>query len=258
MESLSGEDSIEMAQVLEKAFTTLKLQSMNCVIVDYDAGARARLVQLAGLVEGLCVEAEYGTATEAYQYCCDRSVDLLLLDIGTPDMSGLEVGRMLKETATQIVFTTVKKDYAAEAFDLNAADYLLKPVEPGRFLRAIDKVRGQLSRRRDAAASAEEECIFIRDCSVLRRLRFDDILFAEATGDYVKLHTRERNYSVHITFKTAEQRLPGGRFVRVHRSFIVALDKIDSLQDGGIFIGSKFVPVADTYRRALNQRIRVI
>ncbi len=230
---------------------------MNCVIVDNDASDRARLVQLARQTDSLSIEAEYGTAMEAYQHCCGQRVDLLLLDIETPDISGLELSRLLKDTAIPIVFTTVRKDYAAEAFELNAVDFILKPINGDRFLQAIDKVRSR-QMTQNCVTPPDEDYLFIRDCSILRRLRLDDVLFAEATGDYVKLHTKERNYSVHITFKGLEQRLPPGRFVRVHRSFIVALDKIDSLQDGGIFIEGRFVPVADTYRRALNQRIRVM
>lgn len=243
---------------------------MNCLIVEDNADIRARLAQLARAAGDISIEGEYATTKEALRFLRRNAVDLLLLNIR---MQGIGQIRKLKDQRPLIVFTSPGREHAAEAFELNATDCLVQPVGEDRFMRAMEKVRNLLEKRDPAAGrggsaaglsragasgTGHGDCIFIRDSAILRRLRLEDILFAEATGDYVKLHTREKNYSIHITFRTAEESLPATRFLRVHRSFIVALDKIDSLQDGGIFIGGRFVPVADTYRRALNQRIRVI
>jgi len=230
---------------------------MTCIIVEESAQARANLRRLAATMDDLTVAAEYPTAMEAYQDLQVARVDLILLDVDTHDQSGLELIRRLKSYDPLVIFTAARKNYAAEAYDLDVTDYLLKPVSPERFFRAIGKVRNLL-RSRTMLPAANEEYIFIRDSTILRRLRLDDILFAEAMGDYVKVHTHQRVYSIHVRFKTVEERLPAARFVRVHRSFMVALDKIDSLQDGGVFIDSRFVPVTNTYRKALTNRIRVI
>jgi DNA-binding LytR/AlgR family response regulator len=153
-----------------------------------------------------------------------------------------------------VVFTAAQKQYAAEAFDLDVVDYLVKPVSPERFFQAIFKVRGRLK----GMVTGEDEHLFIRDSTILRRLRLDDILLAEARGDYVKVYTRQQTYCIHVRFGVVERRLPRARFIRVHRSFIVALDKIDHFQDGGVFIEDRFVPVTETYRKALSNRILVI
>ena len=230
---------------------------MTCIIVEESEFARANLRRLAATIEDLTVAAEYPSAMEAYQDLQAVRVDLVLLDVDAPDQSGLEFTRRLKSCAPLVIFTAARKQYAAEAFELDVADYLLKPVSPERFFRAIDKVR-DLLRSRIPARGPDEEHIFIRDATILRRLRLDDVLFAEAMGDYVKVHTRSRVYCIHVRFKIIEERLPQHRFIRVHRSFIVALDKIDNFQDGGVFVDERFVPVADTYRKSLTSRIRII
>jgi len=230
---------------------------MTCIIIEENAFVRANLRRLAASVDDLTVAAEYPSAMAAYQDLQAMRVDLILLDVDTPDQSGLELTRRLKSCDPLVIFTAARKQYAAEAFDLDVADYLIKPVTPERFFRAINKVR-DLLRSRSPVMPADEEYLFIRDSTVLRRLRLDDILYAEATGDYVKIHTPGQTYSIHGRFKTVEQRLPAARFIRIHRSFIVAMDRIDSVQDGGVYIDSRFVPIADTCRKALTSRIRVI
>ncbi|CAM3957974.1 LytTr DNA-binding domain-containing protein [Pedobacter westerhofensis] len=103
-----------------------------------------------------------------------------------------------------------------------------------------------------------ENHIFIRDTNVIRRLKLDDILFAEAMGDYVKLHTQEKLYAIHTKLKTVEERLPSCSFLRIHRSYIVALNKIDTFQGGSLQIGSRFLPVSDTYKKILNVRMNIL
>lgn len=103
----------------------------------------------------------------------------------------------------------------------------------------------------------KDEFLFVRDSYITRRLKLDDIFYAEAMGDYVKFYTKEKAFVIHSTMKAAEERLPKEGFIRVHRSYIIAVGKIDTLQDGGIMINGKFIPVADAYRKALNTRMNV-
>jgi hypothetical protein len=105
---------------------------------------------------------------------------------------------------------------------------------------------------------SNNDCIFIRDNSIIRRLNTADILYLEAMGDYVKFHTDKKIYTIHCTLKSAENRLPALKFLRVHRSFIIALNKLDSVQDGGLIIRERFIPVADNYRKILHQRMNVL
>jgi DNA-binding LytR/AlgR family response regulator len=230
---------------------------MTSIIVEEDASARASLRKLVATVDDLIITAEYSSAMEAYQDLLALQVDLILLDVDSPDETGLELARKLKSWDSLVVFIAARKQYAAEAFDLNVVDYLVKPVSPERFFQAIFKIRSRLKVRVPGVA-AEDEHLFIRDSTVLRRLRLDDVLLAEAKGDYVKVYTHQQTYCIHVRFGVVERRLPGTKFIRVHRSFIVALDKIDNFQDGGVFIEDRFVPVTETYRKALIDRILVI
>ena len=231
---------------------------MNCIIVDDNEIARATLRQLASRVNDIAIAGECSDAMEAYNLLQEQPIDLILLDIEMPGMSGLELTRNLGNKRPIIIFTTSKKEYATEAFDLNVADYIVKPITPARFMQAIDKVKNILQSQSEEVKMEQDEFIFIRDSNVVKRLKLDEILYAEAMGDYVKLHTSQRFYAIHTTLKGVEQRLPSNKFLRVHRSYMVAIDKIDTIQEGVLIINGKPVPVADAYRATLNKRMNVL
>lgn len=231
---------------------------MNCIIVDDNRIARTTMRQLAGKIKNLQVVGECASAEEAFELLKTEKVDLLLLDIEMPGMSGIELTRELREPRPLIIFTTSKKDYAAEAFDLNVVDYIVKPVTPGRFQLAMEKAEEIYNSSAEEMQASGDEFIFIRDGNIVRRLEFTDINYAEAMGDYVKLHTPSRFYAVHATLKLVEERLPAAKFTRVHRSYIVAVSKIDSIQDGTLIINGKPVPVADSYRAQVNKRLNIL
>ena len=231
---------------------------MNCLIVDDNKIARATLKQLAGQVKDIIVTGECANAMEAYNMLQVNPVDLILLDIEMPGLSGMELTRNLGNKRPLIIFTTSKKEYAAEAFELNVADYIVKPVTPARFIRAIEKAKEIMASHSEEMNLSGDEFIFFRDSNIVRRIKLEDILFAEAMGDYVKLYTPLKYFAIHNTLKTVEKKLPDSRFVRVHRSYIVALNKIDTLQDGALVIQGHPVPVADAYRAALNKRMNIL
>jgi DNA-binding LytR/AlgR family response regulator len=231
---------------------------MNVLIIDDNKMARMTLKQLAEKIDDLSIVAECQSAFEAYNLLLSEPVDLLLLDIEMPGMSGLELTKNLTNKHPIIIFITSKREYAADAFDLNVVDYIIKPVSGTRFIQAIDKARQILDSLKEEVNFKEDEFIFIRDSNIIRRLKLDNILFAEAMGDYVKLYTLEKFYAIHTTLKAVEERLPVSRFIRVHRSYLVAIDKIDSMEGGALIINRKPVPVADAYRSALNKRMNII
>jgi DNA-binding LytR/AlgR family response regulator len=231
---------------------------MNALIIDDNKIARTTMRQLAGKVADLVVVGECANAMEAFDQLRVQPIDLLLLDIEMPGMTGLELTRDLDDMRPLIIFITSKKEYAADAFDLNVVDYLVKPVTTPRFIQAIDKAREVWESTREEVKSAADEFIFIRDSNIVRRLGFDQILYAEAMGDYVKLYTPERFYAVHTTLRAVEERLPASRFLRVHRSYLVAIDKIDTLDGGALVVNAKPLPVADAYRAALNKRMNIL
>lgn len=230
---------------------------MKALIVDDNDIARTTLSHLAKQVPNLTIVNEYSNAIEAYHHLQNNQVDLIFLDIEMPEMTGIELTKALSGKETIIIFTSSNKDYALEAFELNIADYILKPVMPARFLQAVSKAQSILDSRKEDVEVTKDEFLFVRDSNITRRLKLDDIFYAEAMGDYVKFYTREKMFAIHGTMKSAEERLPKDNFIRVHRSFIIAVDKIDTLQDGGIMINGKFIPVADAYRKSLNTRMNV-
>jgi DNA-binding LytR/AlgR family response regulator len=231
---------------------------MNTLIVDDNKIARTVMKQLASQVKDILLAGECASAMDAYNLLQEQPVDLILLDIEMPGMNGLELIKNIGNPRPVIIFTTSKKEYAVEAFELNVADYIVKPVTPARFIQAINKAREILESNKEEFETNEEEFLFIRDSNIIRRLKLEDILFAEAMDDYVKLYTAQKFYAIHATLKSVEERLSAKKFIRVHRSYIVALNKIDTIQDGALIINGKPLPVADTYRASLNKQIKVL
>ena len=231
---------------------------MNCLIVDDNKIARITMRQLAGSIKEINVVGECANAMDAYNILQEQKTDLVLLDIEMPGMTGLELVKNLGKKKPVVIFTTSKKDYAVEAFELNVADYIVKPITPARFILAIDRAKEILQSNTEDVKFKDDEVVFIRDSNIVKRLKIDEILYAEAMGDYVKLFTPQRFFAIHATLKKVEERLPVSNFLKVHRSYIVAVNKIDTIQDGAVIINGKSIPVADAYRSALNRKLDII
>ena len=231
---------------------------MKCIIVDDNKLARMALKQLVSQVSALELVAECNDAIEALDSLNSIQVDLLLLDIEMPDMTGLDLIRKLGNNKPLIIFTTAKTDYAVEAFELNVVDYLVKPIALPRFKQAIEKAQETIESNKQEVKVEEQGFVFVKDNGVLKRIAIDDILFLEAMGDYVKVHTAQKFHVVHATLKSIEEKLPSSKFIRVHRSYIVAINKIDYIQEGTISIGKTTIPVADTHKSNLNKRLNLL
>ena len=231
---------------------------MKCIIVDDNKMAQMALKQLVSQVQGLDLIAECNDAVEALDVLESHQVDLLLLDIEMPGMTGLDLIKKLGNTKPLIIFTTAKKDYAVEAFELNVVDYLVKPIALPRFKQAIEKALETLDSNKQELKVEEQGFVFVKDNGILKRIAIDDILFLEAMGDYVKVHTSQKFHVVHATLKSIEEKLPSSKFIRVHRSYIVAINKIDYIQEGTISIGKTTIPVADTHKSNLNKRLNLL
>jgi len=231
---------------------------MNCLIIDDNKMARTAMKQLAAQIDDLTVVGECSNAMQAYNLMQSQAVNILFLDIEMPEMTGLELTRQLSDKKPIIVFTTSKKEYAVDAFELDVADYIVKPVTPSRFLQAVEKVREIYNSNKVDVSVEEKEFVFIRDNGILKRLLIDDIHFLEAMGDYVKVFTQQKFHAIHVTLKSVEDKLPSGKFLRVHRSYIVAVNKIEKIEEGVIVINNKTVPVADAYRNVLNKYLNIL
>lgn len=232
---------------------------MKVLIVDDNQIARTTIKALLTQLDDIEIAGECETAMEAFDFVLKGNIDLVLLDIEMPGMSGIEfIKNIQQDQRPLIIFITSKRDYALDAFDLNVLDYVVKPIVLARFKQAIEKAKETLALKHEEIKSDDEQFIFVRDSNIIRRLKFDELLFAEAMGDYVKLHTPQKFFAIHSTLKAVEERLPAQLFCRVHRSYIVAIDKIEMIQDGAIIINKKMIPVADSYRAVFNRRINVL
>lgn len=216
------------------------------------------LKQLVMQVPSLELIAECNDAREALDSLDSKQVDLLLLDIEMPDMNGLDLIRKLGNQRPLIIFTTAKKDYAVEAFELSVVDYLVKPITLPRLKQAVERAGEVLESNKEEVKVEEQGFVFVKDNGILKRISIDDILFLEAMGDYVKVHTSQKFHVVHATLKSIEEKLPASKFLRVHRSYIVAINKIDYIQEGTISIGKTTIPVADTHKSNLNKRLNLL
>ncbi len=231
---------------------------MHCLIVDDNMIARMAMKKLVEQVKDLVLIGECENAVEAYNIVSKNHVDLLLLDIEMPSVSGIELTKNLGKKSPFIVFTTAKTDYAVDAFELNVVDYLVKPIEPARFLKAIERVREAIESTKEQIEVKDKEFVFVKDNGVLKKINADDILYLEAMGDYVKVFTSQKFHIVHATLKSIEEKLPASKFMRVHRSYIIALKKIDFIEEGVININTTSIPVADAYKATLNSRLNLL
>jgi len=207
----------------------------------------------------LVLSGSYMTALDALLHIKGDSTDLLFLDIQMPDLSGIELLRSLSP-APMVIFTTAFREFALDAFELNAVDYLLKPFPFDRFLLAVNKAIDYSRYLSAGPASAgqapdEEAPFFLRDGVKLVQLRLGDILYAEALREYVKIVTATKTWLVHQSMKSLEEQLPAALFVRTHKSYIVAIRKITSIEGGTVLIGKISLPISRQDKNEVLEKI---
>ena len=230
---------------------------MKCLIVDDNKLARMATSELLNQSKLVTLVGECSNGIEAYEFVKSKEVDLVILDIEMPGMSGIEVLKSLPQGPI-VIFSTSKKTYAADVFELNVADYIIKPVSMPRLIQALQKAQMIYNHRNITISKVEHEFIFLKDKGALRKIKLSDILWIEAMGDYVKIHLPEKWFMLHSTLKSLEEKLPFSKFLKVHRSYIVALDKIDYIEEGVIYINKSPVPLTETYKGILMDRLNLI
>lgn len=227
------------------------MNTLKCMIVDDEPLAVRMLENYIARTEGLKLTASFNDPVRALQAFDELEVDLLFLDIQMPELDGLNLSRQVP-SATRIIFTTAFRQYAYESYEVNALDFLLKPIRYQKFLTAIEKARQWFIR--DTIPTDEtirQNSMFIRADSMLHRIDFDKILYVSGLKDYVNifLEGEKRPIVTHLTMKSVEEILPVDRFMRVHRSYIIALDKIRAIdRNNCIYIGNEVIRVTDAYR----------
>lgn len=235
---------------------------LTCVIVDDNEINRLTLEHMVELTPELELAASLAGSLEALQYFRQGGrADVLLLDIEMPHLSGLELARLLPQPAPVVVVVTSHRDFAVDAYELHAADYLVKPVDFSRFThsitRLLDKHRKALAPS-PAPAPVEEVSseLFVKVGSRMIRLDFNEVLYIEALSTYSVLVTRKQKHIVYLTLKAITERLPFAHFVRVHRSYIVNTQLIDAVEDNMLRMGDYEVPVGKSYQDVFYQGLR--
>jgi two-component system response regulator LytT len=200
---------------------------------------------------GLKLVGLFDNPIDATEFLTDKKVDLIFIDIQMPDLSGIEFTRLM-EKGPKVIFTTAYEKYALEGYKLEIVDYLLKPFSYEEFLAAVQRVQKIMNLEQKALikVDANNEFLFLKSDYKIKRINFNDILYIEGLKDYVKVYTR--NHAKPIlsltSLKLLEAKLPVNKFMRVHRSFIVNLEKIDTIERSRIVFGKEYIPVSDQYK----------
>lgn len=224
---------------------------MRAIAIDDEPLALEVVRSHASKVPFLELTAEFTDAFKALEFMQKEKVDLIFLDIKMPDISGLDFFRSLSKKPL-VIFTTAYSEHAVSSFDLDAVDYLLKPFSLARFIKSCNKAY-ELHNFRNSAEP--DNFIFVKDGYDQLKIRFEDILYLEAAGNYVTFTLREKKVLTRSTFMEATNLLPPDKFVRIHRSFIVSVEKIDKVERHQVTIQNIKVPVSGAYREELQKAL---
>lgn len=238
---------------------------MNCIIIDDEATARAIISQLCDNESNLNVIEEFPNAIQAIKYLNQNEVDLIFLDIHMPDFTGFDFIETIKNPP-KIILTTSDANFAIQAFEYDCiVDYLVKPITPERFAKAVQKAESttQTTKNKPKKTVDEVETTSGNDLYVnidrrLIKIDIPSIYLVEAKGDYIQIKTENKNYTVHSTLKKIEDKLPDSLFLKIHRSYIINVDKIIDIEDNSVLIKKDVVPVSRSNRPELMKRLNLL
>ncbi len=236
---------------------------IKCLIVDDEPLALDVLEAYIDRLDDLELVGRLDNAVEAFNVLQKEEVELLFLDIQMPKLTGIDLLKNISDPP-QVIFTTAYRDYALQGYELDVVDYLLKPISFDRFLRAVNKVIQQSSRDSSPASATTEDLdsgeahIYLKSDKKMVKIPLADILYIESLKDYIRVFTPEKNVTAYQRISFMEEKLPSHKFIRVHRSFIVNLDKVDAYSTPSVEVGGKEIPIGRNYRqdvlKALNDQ----
>lgn len=238
---------------------------MNCIIIDDEATARAIIRQLCSNEPSLNILEDFPNAIQAIKYLNQNDVDLIFLDIHMPDFIGFDFIDTIKNPP-KIVLTTSDPNFAIQAFEYDCiVDYLVKPITPERFAKAIVKAETTSISSSEEPKEAEEQVetssgndLYVNIDRRLIKIDIPSIYLVEARGDYIHVKTEDKNYTVHSTLKKIEEKLPDSLFLKVHRSYIINVDKIIDIEDNSVLIKKDVIPVSRSNRSELMKRLNLL
>jgi DNA-binding LytR/AlgR family response regulator len=244
---------------------------MTCAILDDEPLALDLLADYCAQVPGLELKGQFDDALAGLAFLQDTPVDLVFLDIHMPRLTGIQLAQLLPQPGPRIIFTTAYDQYAVRSYELNAADYLLKPIAFERFLQAVQKVRQQLAGASTTPAAsglapapaasvehqpASSDAMFVKNEHRLQRVAFNDILYIEGMKEYLMIYTATGKVLTLQSFRRVEEVLPPDRFARIHKSYLVALSRIEHLERGKVQVAGRLLPIGDTYRESFASLIK--
>ena len=232
---------------------------MDCFIIDDEQMARDSLKWHCSKIDTLNIKGEFSNPIEAMEELEKNCPDLIFLDIHMPELTGIELLKNLT-MKPKVILTTTDSSFALDSYEYDVVDYLIKPFNFPRFLKAYNKVIGQIEQVKHQSPPENETAneLYVNINKKLIRIPVGEVLFVEACGDYAKIKTSDSNHVVHTTMKKIIDKLPQDKFQKVHRSFIVNLSKIVDIQDNSILIEDKVIPVSRSNKQALLKRLNMI
>lgn len=232
---------------------------IKALIVDDEPLAQNVIRQYAAKIPGLVIAGACNDAICAHQFLAANPIDILFLDINMPKLSGISFLKNLKNPPL-VIFTTAYSEYALEGFELNAIDYLKKPFSFERFSKAYFRAEELLALKRQSEnpqpAVKKPDYIFIKADKKSTKVNFDDILFIEGLGDYIKIQLENKKIISNLTMKKILDLLPENKFYRIHKSFIVSLEKIENIEGNSVKVRNQRLPVGNSYRQDFMQFIQ--
>jgi DNA-binding LytR/AlgR family response regulator len=225
---------------------------LRCIVTDDEPMARKGLQGYIARIDFLELAAVCENAIELNSVLKQQPVDLLFLDIEMPYMTGIELLKNLT-SPPKVIFTTAYDKYAIQGFELEVLDYLLKPISFERFLKAANKAYDHF--RTGTAQQAEADHLFVKADNKLEKVRFEEILFIEAMENYIGIYTEGRKIITHATLKAVQEKLPPQRFIQPHKSFVVAIDKINSIEGNVLHIRQHQVPISKYQKEEVLEKI---
>ncbi len=245
--------------------------TLKCLIADDEPLAHTLLDNYISRLKTLTVVGHAYNAFEVLDFLGENDVDMLFLDINMPDLTGLEMLKTLSNPPI-VILTTAYSEYSLEAFDLGVLDYLLKPIRFDRFLKAVNRVidlkksthtppvfSAEMTEKGDKMDKTDKKTtdfIFIKDGTTNYKINFNDLWYIQAYGNFAKIHTPQQNFVASMTMKQLEEDLPEAVFMRVHKSYIVNIQKVSKIEGATVFIDKTMIPIGAVYKLALDKKIK--
>ncbi|HEX2936717.1 MAG TPA: LytTR family DNA-binding domain-containing protein [Bacteroidales bacterium] len=226
---------------------------INCIVIEDEPLAIKKLTGFISRVEYLQLSRTFDNAIDAISYLKENPVDLIFLDIQMEEFTGIQFLETIRQRP-QVIITTAYDKYAVKGYELDVADYLLKPFTFERFIQSVEKIHKTISEKPTAASV---QYIFVKTEYRLEKINVSDILYIQGMNEYLRIVTDEKKIMTRQTFKSIEELLPKDNFIRVHKSYLVAIDKVESIERNRIKIQKMLIPISETYKESFFNKIGV-